>query len=78
MKDKTFTICLILIICVLAAFQIVIDWSHKEITRENEFYNIFQTCVLSVTAQNRTDNHIENCWIQAELLTGLEIKRFDK
>lgn len=48
-----------------------------DIARENQAYNRYNACVLSIPALERTSEIIDRCWSQAQKDTGIEVKRYD-
>lgn len=49
-----------------------------DIARENQAYNRYNACVLSVPALERDQAKIDRCWNQAQADTGIEVKRYDR
>lgn len=49
-----------------------------DIARENQAYNRYNACVLSVPPSDRDENKIDDCWDSAQKDTGIEVKRYDK
>lgn len=48
------------------------------IARENQAYDRYNACVLSVPADDRDTAKINRCWTEAQKDTGVEVKRYDK
>lgn len=48
------------------------------IAKENQAYDIYISCVLSVPAGERDQSKIDSCWNSAERDTGLKVKRYDQ
>jgi len=48
------------------------------LVRENQTYNRYISCVLSVSSQDRTQSKINRCWIEVQKDTGVDVKRYDK
>ncbi len=48
-----------------------------DIARENQAYNRYNACVLSVPPSDRDENKINKCWESAQQDTGIEVKRYD-
>lgn len=49
-----------------------------DLARENQTYNRFISCVLSVPALDRDQAKIDHCWITVQQDTGIQVKRYDK
>lgn len=49
-----------------------------DVARENQAYNRYNACVLSIPALERTKEVIDKCWNSAQQDTGIEVKRYDK
>lgn len=47
------------------------------IAKENQAYNRYNACVLSVPADDRDIKKIDRCWKAAQEDTGIEVKRYD-
>lgn len=48
-----------------------------DIARENQAYDRYNACVLSVPADDRDIEKIDRCWEAAQEDTGIEVKRYD-
>ena len=48
------------------------------IARENQAYNRYNACVLSVPASDRDEAKINRCWEAAQEDTGVEVNRYDE
>lgn len=48
-----------------------------DIATENQAYNRYNACVLSVPALERNKEKIDHCWEEAQKDTGVEVKRYD-
>lgn len=48
-----------------------------DIARENQAYDRYNACVLSLPAADRDKKVIDYCWRQAQQDTGIEVKRYD-
>lgn len=49
-----------------------------DIARENQAYNRYIACVLSVPPPDRDSAKIDHCWVEAQQDTGVEVKRYDR
>jgi len=49
-----------------------------DIARENQAYDRYNACVLSVPASDRDISKIDKCWTEAQEDTGIEVKRYDR
>lgn len=49
-----------------------------DIARENQAYNRYNACVLSVPPTDRDRSKIDHCWVEAQTDTGIEVKRYDQ
>lgn len=49
-----------------------------DIARENQAYDRYNACVLSVAASDRDEVKINRCWEAAQKDTGVEVKRYDE
>ena len=47
------------------------------IAEENQAYNRYNACVLSVPANDRDVQKIDRCWEAAQEDTGIYVKRYD-
>ena len=47
------------------------------IAKENQAYNRYNACVLSVPADDRDIKKIDRCWKAAQEDTGVDVKRYD-
>ncbi len=47
------------------------------VAKENQTYNRYISCVLSVTPDQRDPAKIDYCWLQSEKDTGIKVKRYD-
>jgi hypothetical protein len=48
-----------------------------EVAKENQAYDRYISCVLSVPGRERNTEKIENCYNEAQKDTGVTIKRYD-
>lgn len=48
------------------------------VAKENQTYNRYISCVLSVPAHDRTQRKIDRCWFEVQKDTGVHVKRYDK
>lgn len=48
-----------------------------DIAKENQAYNRYNACVLSVPADDRDVEKIDRCWEAAQKDTGIDVKRYD-
>lgn len=48
-----------------------------DIAKENQAYDRYNACVLSVPADDRDIKKIDRCWEAAQEDTGIEVKRYD-
>lgn len=48
-----------------------------DIARENQAYDRYNACVLSVPASDRDISKIDKCWDEAQKDTGIKVKRYD-
>lgn len=48
-----------------------------EIATENQAYNRYNACVLSVPPTDRDTAKIDHCWNEAQKDTGIKVKRYD-
>lgn len=49
-----------------------------DIAKENQAYNRYNACVLSVPPLDRDTKKIDKCWVEAQKDTGIEVKRYDR
>ena len=49
-----------------------------DIATENQAYNRYNACVLSVPASDRDEAKINRCWEAAQEDTGVWVKRYDE
>lgn len=49
-----------------------------DIARENQAYDRYNACVLSVPASDRDEVKINRCWEAAQEDTGVGVKRYDE
>lgn len=49
-----------------------------DVAKENQTYDRYNACVLSIPALERDQNRIDRCWTQVQQDTGREVKRYDK
>ena len=49
-----------------------------DIAKENQAYNRYNACVLSVPPSDRDVTKIDKCWVEAQKDTGVEVKRYDR
>lgn len=49
-----------------------------DIAKENQTYNRYISCVLSVPPAERDQAKIDNCWTAVQKDTGVQVKRYDK
>lgn len=48
-----------------------------DIAKENQAYDRYNACVLSVPADDRDIEKIDRCWEAAQEDTGIDVKRYD-
>lgn len=48
------------------------------IAKENQTYNRYISCVLSVPSNERDQTKIDSCWTTVQEDTGIQVKRYDK
>ncbi len=48
-----------------------------DVARQNQAYNRYIACVLSVPPSDRDTKKIDRCWVEAQKDTGIEVKRYD-
>lgn len=49
-----------------------------DIAKENQTYNRYISCVLSVPPSDRDKAKIDHCWTAVQQDTGIQVKRYDK
>lgn len=50
----------------------------SDLAIENQTYNRYISCVLSVSPQARDQSKIDHCWVEVQADTGVEVKRYDE
>lgn len=48
------------------------------VAKENQTYNRYISCVLSVPAGERDQIKIDSCWNEVQNDTGIQVKRYDR
>ena len=46
--------------------------------KQNNAYNRYNACVLSVPSLDRDVAKIDRCWVEVQKDTGIEVKKYDK
>lgn len=49
-----------------------------DVAKQNQAYDRYNACVLSVPAADRDIGKIDRCWESAQQDTGVEVKRYDR
>lgn len=67
-----------LLITAMGLFTFVLVLTVSHLAKENETYQRYSSCVLSVPAPQRDQNKIDKCWDVVQKDTGVNVKRYDK
>lgn len=75
-KVMTFLV-LALIVAMTGILFYFLSLRLGDIARENQAYNRYNACVLSVPPADRDRQKIDHCWNDAQADTGIKVKRYD-
>lgn len=77
--EKTITaVTVTLVIGMTGILSYFLSLRLGDIARENQAYDRYNACVLSVPASDRDEAKINRCWESAQKDTGVEVKRYDE
>lgn len=74
-KIVTYTVILLIAITTGILFYFL-SLRLGDIARENQAYNRYNACVLSIPALERDERVIDTCWDEAQKDTGIEVKTY--
>lgn len=67
-----------IILCMSGMLFYFLSLRLGNVAKENQTYNRYISCVLSVPPVGRDQGKIDQCWTQVQKDTGIQVKRYDK
>lgn len=81
MKKHPHTLDFVIAFFFLFSSVILVTFIVTEVQRQTKrdgTYSRFTTCALSIPAEERGQDRIEDCWTKVQADTGVTVKRYDK